>query len=112
MEYFRGDLESAQRQTQAAQIQYLQVGHQLGVGHSYGNLGMIADAAGDDDAAIGLYEHALATFRELGDRTCMGYMLGNLGLVLGVVCAAGLIWYFRRRGKPAASAPPQNPPPT
>lgn len=29
--------------------------------------------------------------------------LGNLGLLLGVACAAGLIWYFRRRGKPPAS---------
>lgn len=32
--------------------------------------------------------------------------LGNLGLLLGVACAAGLIWYFRRRGKPDAGAPP------
>ena len=39
--------------------------------------------------------------------------LGNLGLLLGIACAAGLIWYFRRRGKPAASAaPPPSPPPT
>ena len=39
--------------------------------------------------------------------------LGNLGLLLGIACAAGLIWYFRRRGKPAASAaPPPTPPPT
>jgi len=37
--------------------------------------------------------------------------LGSLGIVLGVACAAGLIWYFRRRGKPAASALPPNPPP-
>ena len=38
--------------------------------------------------------------------------LGNLGLLLGIACAAGLIWYFRRRGKPAASGtPPASPPP-
>ena len=38
--------------------------------------------------------------------------LGNLGLLLGIACAAGLIWYFRRRGKPAASGtPPGSPPP-
>ena len=39
--------------------------------------------------------------------------LGNhLGVLLGVACAAGLIWYFRRRGKPAASGtPPASPPP-
>jgi LPXTG-motif cell wall-anchored protein len=36
--------------------------------------------------------------------------LGNLGLLLGVACAAGLIWYFRRRRKSAASAPPPPPP--
>jgi len=28
--------------------------------------------------------------------------LGNLGLLLAIACAAGLIWFFRRRGKPAA----------
>jgi uncharacterized membrane protein YeaQ/YmgE (transglycosylase-associated protein family) len=39
--------------------------------------------------------------------------LGNAGLLLGIACAAGLIWYFRRRGKPAASPPPPGPtPPT
>jgi uncharacterized membrane protein YeaQ/YmgE (transglycosylase-associated protein family) len=38
--------------------------------------------------------------------------LGNLGLLLGVACAAGLIWYFRRRGRPAASGTPPAPPPT
>ena len=32
--------------------------------------------------------------------------LGDLGLLLGIACAAGLIWYFRRRGKPAASGTP------
>jgi uncharacterized membrane protein YeaQ/YmgE (transglycosylase-associated protein family) len=37
--------------------------------------------------------------------------LGNLGLLVGIACAAGLIWYFRRRGKPAASAAPPPPPP-
>ena len=39
--------------------------------------------------------------------------LGNVGLLLGVACAAGLIWYFRRRGKPAAApgSPPAPPPP-
>lgn len=37
--------------------------------------------------------------------------LGNLGLLLGVACAAGLIWYFRRRGKPAAGESPPAPPP-
>lgn len=36
--------------------------------------------------------------------------LGNVGLLLGIACAAGLIWYFRRRGKPAAGAPPPDPP--
>ncbi len=29
--------------------------------------------------------------------------LGNFGLLLGIACAAGLIWYFRRRRKPDAS---------
>ncbi len=38
--------------------------------------------------------------------------LGNFGLLFGIACAAGLIWYFRRRGKPAASVPPPGPPPT
>jgi uncharacterized membrane protein YeaQ/YmgE (transglycosylase-associated protein family) len=38
--------------------------------------------------------------------------LGNFGLLLGVACAAGLIWYFRRRGKPApGGTPPAAPPP-
>ena len=32
--------------------------------------------------------------------------LGNFGLLLGIAWAAGLIWYFRRRGKPAAGGPP------
>jgi uncharacterized membrane protein YeaQ/YmgE (transglycosylase-associated protein family) len=32
--------------------------------------------------------------------------LGNFGLLLGVACAAGLIWYFRRRGKSATGAQP------
>ena len=36
--------------------------------------------------------------------------LGNLGLVLGVACAAGLIWFFRRRNKSAASGTPPPPP--
>lgn len=37
--------------------------------------------------------------------------LGNSGLLLGIACAAGLIWYFRRRGKPDAGAAPPGPPP-
>ena len=43
----------------------------------------------------------------------LGRMLGfgGYGLLLGVACAAALIWYFRRRGKTAASTPPPNPPP-
>ena len=36
--------------------------------------------------------------------------LGNLGLLLGVACAAGLIWFFRRRNKSAASGTPPSPP--
>ena len=36
--------------------------------------------------------------------------LGNLGLLLGVACAAGLIWFFRRRNKSAASGTPPPPP--
>ena len=38
--------------------------------------------------------------------------LGSGGVLLGIACAAGLIWYFRRRGKPAASggSPPAPPP--
>jgi len=35
--------------------------------------------------------------------------LGNLGILLGIACAAGLIWYFRRRGKPAAGEKPPVP---
>ena len=38
---------------------------------------MVADAQGDAEAAISLYGHALGMFRELGDRTCTGYMLAN-----------------------------------
>jgi uncharacterized membrane protein YeaQ/YmgE (transglycosylase-associated protein family) len=39
--------------------------------------------------------------------------LGSGGVLLGIACVAGLIWYFRRRGKPAASGgnPPAPPPP-
>ena len=37
--------------------------------------------------------------------------LGNFGLLLGVACAAGLIWFFRRRGKPAQGGTPPGPPP-
>lgn len=33
-------------------------------------------------------------------------------LGVGIACAAGLIWYFRRRGKPEAGAAPPGPPPT
>jgi len=36
---------------------------------------------------------------------------GNVGLLLGIACAAGLIWYVRRRGKPGASVAPPGPPP-
>ena len=36
--------------------------------------------------------------------------LGNLGLLLGIACAAGLIWYFRRRKSAASAAPPPPPP--
>jgi uncharacterized membrane protein YeaQ/YmgE (transglycosylase-associated protein family) len=36
--------------------------------------------------------------------------LGNIGLLLGIACAAGLIWYFRRRGKPAAGREPTDSP--
>lgn len=35
--------------------------------------------------------------------------LGNLGLLLGIACAAGLIWFFRRRGKAPAGANPPSP---
>ena len=35
--------------------------------------------------------------------------LGNLGLLLGIACAAGLIWYFRRRDKPAVGDKPPVP---
>ena len=43
----------------------------------------------------------------------VGRMLGfgNLGLLLGVACAAGLIWYFRRRKSAAAGGAPPPPPP-
>jgi uncharacterized membrane protein YeaQ/YmgE (transglycosylase-associated protein family) len=37
--------------------------------------------------------------------------LGNLGLLLGVACAAGPIWYFRRRNRPPAGGAPPSPPP-
>lgn len=82
MTYFRGDLEGAESQTREAQAQFLAVGHELGVAYSYGNLGMVADAGGDQVAAVSLYNHALAMFRSLGDKTSEGYMLGNLALVL------------------------------
>ena len=36
--------------------------------------------------------------------------LGNLGLLMGVACAAGLIWFFRRRNRSAASGTPPPPP--
>ena len=36
--------------------------------------------------------------------------LGHFGLLLGIACAAGLIWYFRRRGKPRANGTPPSPP--
>jgi uncharacterized membrane protein YeaQ/YmgE (transglycosylase-associated protein family) len=36
--------------------------------------------------------------------------LGNFGLLLGIACAAGLIWYFRRRGKPATRREPTDSP--
>ncbi len=32
--------------------------------------------------------------------------LGNFGIVLAIACAAGLIWYFRRRNKPPAGPGP------
>jgi len=37
--------------------------------------------------------------------------LGNFGVLLGIACAAGLIWFFRRRGKPAQAGMPPGPPP-
>ena len=43
----------------------------------------------------------------------VGRMLGlgdNLGLVLGVACAAGLIWFVRRRNKARANGTPPPPP--
>lgn len=41
----------------------------------------------------------------------VGRMLGfgNLGVLLGIACAAGLIWYFRRRGKPPVGEKPPLP---
>jgi uncharacterized membrane protein YeaQ/YmgE (transglycosylase-associated protein family) len=36
--------------------------------------------------------------------------LGNFGLLLGIACAAGLIWYFRRRSKPAPGRGPADSP--
>ena len=32
--------------------------------------------------------------------------LGKFGVLLGIACAAGLIWYFRRRRKPDTTPPP------
>jgi uncharacterized membrane protein YeaQ/YmgE (transglycosylase-associated protein family) len=63
----------------------------------------------------------LATFGYGIAGSFIGGLIGNaiglgqlLSLALSVACAAGLIWYFRRRRKPAdpGLTPPPPPPPT
>ena len=36
--------------------------------------------------------------------------LGRFAFVLSIACAAGLIWYFRRRNKPGTGGTPPPPP--
>ncbi len=81
MAYFRGDYTAAERDWLEALEAFEAIGDRRGIGYSYGNLGLVADAVLDYDRAIASYERALAEFRALNDETFIGFMLNNLGLI-------------------------------
>lgn len=79
--YFRGDYAAARSYGEEGLRIYQALEDKAGIGWSYGNLGLIADAGEDYERATDLYERALAIFREIGDETHTHFMLGNLGLI-------------------------------
>ncbi len=81
MAYFRGDYIAAERDWLEALEAFEAISDRRGIGYSYGNLGLVADAVFDYDRAIASYERALTEFRALSDETFIGFMLNNLGLI-------------------------------
>ncbi len=79
--YFQGNYDSAQAYGEEALRLYTALDDPTGIGSSYGNLGLLADAREDYVRATELYERALAIFREIDDRKHTQFMLGNLGLI-------------------------------
>ena len=79
--YFQGDYAAAKAYGEDGLRIYQALDDPAGIGWSYGNLGLIADADEDYDRARDFYERALALFRQIEDRTHTHFMLGNLGLI-------------------------------
>ena len=57
------------------------LGDRRGVALTQSNLALALSHAGDDEWAIGLFEEAAATLRDLGDEEHEGQVMANLGLV-------------------------------
>lgn len=81
MAFFQGRYEPAQSYWDEAKRQFEILGDTRGIAYSFGNLGMLGDAAEDYPRAVACYDAALALFRELDDETYIGFMLHNLGLI-------------------------------
>jgi predicted ATPase/transcriptional regulator with XRE-family HTH domain/Tfp pilus assembly protein PilF len=81
MAFFQGEFALAEERWREALAVFQALDNTRGIAYSYGNLGLVADAAEDYDRARESYEAALALFRQLQDRAYVAYMLHNLGLI-------------------------------
>lgn len=75
MAYFLGDYAAAETHWHEAKALFEGLGDRRGVAYSYGNLGLLGDAAGDYPRAVARYEAVLALFRQLEDQTYIEFML-------------------------------------
>jgi hypothetical protein len=72
--------EAVECHRQALEI-LLGLGDRRGVALTQSNLALALSHSGDDEWAIGLFEEAAATLRDLGDEEHEGQVMANLGLV-------------------------------
>jgi predicted ATPase len=73
-----GDVESARTLIEEALVTQTRIGDYEGMGASYGGLGLLADVAGEHEAAIAHYVDAKRAFATVGDRPEEARILDSL----------------------------------